>query len=213
LLYKKDDLTEAVFITPEFQSLRMEWNEDRMIASLAERDERIFEQVFKTHFKNLHAYACTILKDEMLSEELVQNIFFKLWERPGKMNITGSIAAYLYRAVHNESLNHLKHMKVRSKYQVHAVHQMKNETDSASKNIIFKELETKFHHALQELPEQCRTIFQLSRFEELKYREIADRLEISPKTVENQMGKALKLLRMKLIDFLPFTLFIMLNIK
>ena len=67
----------------------------------------------------------------------------------------------------------------------------KNETDSASN----------------------RTIFQLSRFEELKYREIAERLEISLKTVENQMGKALKLLRMKLIDFLPFTLFIMLNIK
>ena len=72
---------------------------------------------------------------------------------------------------------------------------------------MLKELETKLDQALQELPEQCRTIFQLSRFEELKYREIAERLEISPKTVENQMGKALKLLRMKLIDFLPFTLY------
>jgi RNA polymerase sigma-70 factor, ECF subfamily len=213
LLYKKDDLTEAVFIKPEFQSLRMEWSEDRMIASLAERDERTFERVFKLHFKSLHAYACTILKDEMLSEELVQNIFFKLWERPEKLNISGSIAAYLYRAVYNESLNHLKHMKVRSKYQSHAVHQMKNETDNASKKVMLKELETKLDQALKELPEQCRTIFQLSRFEDLKYREIAERLEISPKTVENQMGKALKLLRMKLIDFLPLTLFIMLNIK
>ena len=206
-------MTEAALITPEFQSLRMEWSEDRMIASLAERDERTFEQVFKTHFKNLHAYAYTILKDDMLSEELVQNIFFKLWERPEKLNISGSIAAYLYRAVYNESLNHLKHLKVRSKYESHAVHQLKNETDSASKRIMLKELERKLDVALQELPEQCRTIFQLSRFEELKYREIAERLEISPKTVENQMGKALKLLRMKLIDFLPFTLFIMLNIK
>ena len=184
-----------------------------MIASLAERDERTFERVFKLHFKNLHAYAYTILKDEMLSEELVQNIFFKLWERPEKLNISGSIAAYLYRAVYNESLNHLKHMKVRSKYQSHTVHQLKNETDNASKKIMLKELETKLDQALQGLPEQCRTIFQLSRFEELKYREIAERLEISPKTVENQMGKALKLLRMKLIDFLPLTLFIMLNIK
>ena len=206
-------MTEAVFITPEFQSLRMEWNEDRMIASLADRDERAFERVFKLHFKSLHAYACTMIKDEMVSEELVQNIFFKLWERPEKLNISGSIAAYLYRAVYNESLNHLKHMKVRSKYESHALHEMKNETDSASKKIMLKELETKLHHALQELPEQCRTIFQLSRFEALKYREIADRLDISPKTVENQMGKALKLLRIKLIDFLPFTLFIMLNIK
>jgi RNA polymerase sigma-70 factor, ECF subfamily len=206
-------LAEAVLKPPEFQSLTMEWNEDRMIASLAERDEQAFERVFKTHFKNLHAYACTMISDEMLSEELVQDIFFRLWERPEKLNISGSIASYLYRSVHNACLNHLKHMKVRSKYELHAIHQQKNETDTASKKVLLKELETKLHTALQELPEQCRTIFQLSRFEELKYREIADILEISPKTVENQMGKALKLLRVKLIDFLPFTLFMLLNIK
>ncbi len=189
----------------------MELNEEGIVTLLAKRDEKIFEQVFKTHFKNLHAYAFTILKDEMVAEELVQNVFYKIWERPKKLSINGSIAAYLYRAVHNESLNHLKHLKVRSKYQLHAVHQMKNESDSASKKILFKELESKLYRALQELPEQCRTIFQLSRFEELKYREIADRLNISPKTVENQMGKALKLLRMKLIDFLPLTIFFIAN--
>jgi RNA polymerase sigma-70 factor (ECF subfamily) len=189
----------------------MEWNEDRVIASLAERDERTFEQVFKMHFKNLHAYAYTMIRDEMQAEELVQNIFYKLWERPERLNISGSVAAYLYRAVHNESLNYLKHLKVRSRYQAQAAHQLNHEPDSASKRIMLKELERKLHDALLELPEQCRTIFHLSRFESLKYREIADHLEISPKTVENQMGKALKLLRMKLIDFLPFTLFIMLN--
>ncbi len=191
----------------------MELNEEGIVALLAKRDEKIFEQVFKTYFKNLHAYAFTILKDEMVAEELVQNIFYKIWERPEKLSISGSIAAYLYRAVHNESLNHLKHLKVRSKYQLHAVHQMRNESDSALKKILLKELESKLYRALQELPEQCRTIFQLSRFEELKYREIADRLKISPKTVENQMGKALKLLRIKLIDFLPLTIFLLLIFK
>jgi RNA polymerase sigma-70 factor, ECF subfamily len=206
-------LAEAVLKPPEFQSLTMEWNEDRMIASLAERDEQAFERVFKTHFKNLHAYACTMTRNEMLSEELVQDVFFRLWERPEKLNISGSISAYLYRSVYNACLNHLKHLKVRSKYESHAIHQLKQESDSASKKILHKELETKLHTALQELPEQCRTIFQLSRFEALKYREIADILEISPKTVENQMGKALKLLRVKLIDFLPFTIFMLLNIK
>jgi RNA polymerase sigma-70 factor, ECF subfamily len=206
-------LAEALLKPPEFQSLRMEWNEDRVIASLADRDEQVFERVFKMHFKNLHSYACTITRDEMLSEELVQDIFFKLWERPERLNISGSIAGYLYRAVYNACLNHIKHLKVRSRYESHAMHQQKNESDSASKKIQLQELETKLHTALQELPEQCQTIFQLSRFESLKYREIADILEISPKTVENQMGKALKLLRMKLIDFLPFTLFLMLNIK
>ena len=77
--------------------------------------------------------------------------------------------------------------------------------------MISKELESKFRDALNELPEQCRTVFQLSRFEDMKYKEIADKLDISVKTVENHMGKALKLLRIKLVDYLPF-LFILLNL-
>jgi len=173
----------------------------------------LFEQVFRAHFKSLHAYASTITRDPVVGEEIVQNIFVKLWEKKEETEIRGSVSVYLYRAVHNESLNHLKHMKVRSKYQSHAVHEMKNQSDSAYKKIILKELEAKLQRALHELPEQCRTIFQLSRFEELKYREIAERLDISPKTVENQMGKALKLLRMKLIDFLPLTIFLILIFK
>ena len=71
-------MTEAVIFKREYQFVRMELNEERIISLLAERDEKIFEQVFKTHFKNLHAYAHTIVKDEMLAEELVQNIFYKL---------------------------------------------------------------------------------------------------------------------------------------
>lgn len=206
-------MTEALSYKPGYQTVRMELSEEGIVALLAKRDEQVFEQVFKTHFKNLHAYAFTIVKDEMVAEEIVQDVFYKIWERPEKLSIGSSVAAYLYRAVHNESLNHLKHLKVRSKYQLHAVHQMKNETDSASKKIQLKELESKLCRALQELPEQCRTVFQLSRFEELKYREIADKLNISIKTVENQMGKALKLLRMKLIDFLPLTIFLLLIFK
>ena len=206
-------MTAAVYFKPAYQLVRMDLNEGDIASLLAKGDEKIFEQVFKSHFKNLHAYAFTMVRDEMVAEELVQNIFYKLWERPENLSISGSVAAYLYKAVRNESLNHLKHMKVRLKHQTHVLHQMKNQTDSASKKILLKELEGKLHKALQELPEQCRTIFQLSRFEELKYREIAARLKISPKTVENQMGKALKLLRIKLIDFLPLTIFLLLLLK
>jgi RNA polymerase sigma-70 factor (ECF subfamily) len=77
------------------------------------------------------------------------------------------------------------------------------EQEKPAEKVVMRELEKKLEVALQELPEQCRTIFQLSRFEDLKYREIADRLGLSVKTIENQMGKALKLLRLKLVDFLP----------
>ena len=117
----------------------------------------------------------------------------------------------MYRAVYNESLNYLKHQKVQSNYQQYFNHAMKNENDAAGKKLSLKELEGKLHTALNDLPEQCRTIFQLSRFEELRYREIAERLGISVKTVENQMGKALKILRTKLVEFLPFTVFCLLK--
>ena len=184
----------------------MELENEAIGVLLAQRDETAFEQVFKTHFKRLHAYAFTILRDEEEAEEMVQQVFFKLWERNENLSLTGSVSAYLYRAVHNESLNYIKHQKVRSDHKLHVAYSMKNEVEHPEKKIQAGELEKKIHSALNELPEQCRTIFQMSRFDELKYREIADKLGISVKTVENQMGKALKLLRAKLVDFLIFIL-------
>jgi RNA polymerase sigma-70 factor (ECF subfamily) len=186
----------------------MEVNEARLIALLGKQDEKAFEDVFKTHYRSLHAYAFTLLKDEVMAEEMVQTIFYKLWERSENITISGSIAAYLYRAVHNECLNYLKHLKVRSDHQLHVSHRAGQDSDSASKRLHLKELDERLRKALNDLPEQCRTIFQMSRFEELRYREIAERLDISVKTVENQMGKALKILRSKLVDFLVLFLLV-----
>jgi RNA polymerase sigma-70 factor (ECF subfamily) len=170
---------------------------------LAAGDGQVFEKVFKVHFKSLHAYACTLLNSEAVAEEMVQQVFYKLWERKEQVVVHTSIKAYLYRAVHNESMNHLKHRKVKSTHQTYAMQQQSHQQErNAAEQLAGKELETRIREALNELPEQCRTIFQLSRFEELKYREIADQLNLSVKTVENQMGKALKLMRLKLADFL-----------
>ena len=168
-----------------------------------------FEQVFKSHFKGLHSYACTITRDPPTAEEIVQGIFVKLWEKRQDIDIRESISTYLYRAVHNESLNYLKHLKVRAVHQSYTMRQNKSpDPGKAAEKIALSELEQRLEKALRELPEQCRTIFQLSRFEDLKYKDIADKLGLSIKTVENQMGKALKLLRLKLVDFLPFILII-----
>ncbi|QHT67643.1 RNA polymerase sigma-70 factor [Rhodocytophaga rosea] len=180
------------------------------IELLISGDEAVFEKVFKSYFKALHAYAFTILKEDEIAEEMVQVVFMKIWEKKEGLSIQTSLKAYLYRSVYNESINYLKHQKVKLKYKTHAAHQMKHETDNASNQVQHQELEDRLHKALNELPEGCRTIFQLSRFEELKYQEIADKLQISIKTVENQMGKALKILRLKLVDFLPSLLFVLL---
>ena len=171
----------------------------------------VFEDAFKTHFKGLHAYAYTIVKDDIMAEEMVQNVFYKLWKNKETIAIDQSVAAYLYRSVYNESLNYLKHLKVRSAYRSFATRTMEN-INNAAERLKLKELEEKLDQALKELPEQCRTIFQMSRFEELKYMEIAGKLGISVKTVENQMGKALRLLRASLADFLPVLLLLLLNI-
>jgi RNA polymerase sigma-19 factor, ECF subfamily len=199
-------LGAALLIEQQYRVRGMELENDAIGTLLAQKDETAFEQVFKTYFKRLHAYAFTIIRDEMEAEEIVQQVFFKLWERNENLSLTGSVSAYLYRAVHNESLNYIKHQKVRSNHQMHVAYSMKNEVEHPAKKVMASELEKKIHAALIELPEQCRTIFQMSRFDELKYREIADKLGISVKTVENQMGKALKLLREKLVDFLIFIL-------
>lgn len=182
----------------------MEPEQTATLSLLAQRDEAAFEQIFKSHFKRLHSYALTILRDDSEAEEIVQQVFYKLWERNQVQSFAGSINAYLYRAVHNESLNLLKHRQVKSTHQLHIAYSMKNEAEHIDKKMIAGELEKQIHTALGELPEQCRTIFQMSRFDELKYLEIADKLGISVKTVENQMGKALKLMRIKLLPFLKF---------
>ena len=173
---------------------------------LLEYDETSFEKLFKAHFKALHAYAITMLKDEDVAEEIVQSMFLRLWEKRERLTFQTSVKAYLYRCVDNDSLNYLKHLKVKASYEDHSVYVMKSQTNQNGKSIELKELEAQLRQALNELPEQCRTIFQLSRFEELKYREIAERLGLSIKTVEKQMGKALKLLRLRLIDFLSLIL-------
>lgn len=177
--------------------------ESQLAERLAQKDEMAFEQVFKSHFKNLHAYAISIVRDPAAAEEIVQNVFLKLWDRGEQFHIHSTVTAYLYKAVHNESLNLLKHEQVKQNYSQYARHTMSNtQPDSAARKLQVAELEQKIKTALNELPEQCRTIFQLSRFEELKYQEIADKLQLSIKTVEAQMGKALRLMRIKLADYL-----------
>lgn len=180
----------------------MDLNNEHLIPLLLSGDERTFESVYKHFLKPLHVYAITMLKDEEAAKGTVQNIFLKLWERRSTLNLSGSLQAYLYGAVYHECLNHIRHQKVKLNHQDHLVYTMKN-TEEHGNGMELTDLKEKLQQALNSLPEKCRAVFQLSRFEELKYREIADQLGISVKTVEAQMGKALKILRHELIDYLP----------
>ncbi|MGZ8557014.1 MAG: RNA polymerase sigma-70 factor [Chitinophagaceae bacterium] len=205
-------MTGNSHILAGYQLAKVEQSNAAIIRSLAPTGEAAFEQLFKTHFRGLHAYAITILKDEMMGEEIVQNVFFKVWEKRQLFEIETSPKAYLYKAVYHDCLNYLKHKKVKSVHAMHVVRQSNDQVENASGKLLQGELKEHIHNAMNELPEQCRTIFQMSRFEGLKYQEIADEMGLSVKTIENQMGKALKLLRLKLVDFLPFFILSLISI-
>lgn len=193
--------TEQVYLFKEKLSVKLEHQEMDWITSIRNGDSAVFETVFKNYYKPLCAYALTMLKDKDYSEEVVQQMFVKIWERRSSLNITTSVKAYLYQIVRNDCLNVLKHEKVKEQYRRFKVVNMQQQHDSASTRLASHELEEQIQNAMNALPEQCGIIFRMSRFEELKYKDIAEQLNISVKTVENQMGKALKLMRLKLAEY------------
>jgi RNA polymerase sigma-70 factor (ECF subfamily) len=181
-------------------------NDQQAWVSLQKGSEDAFEMIFKAYYKPLCRYAYTFLNDADEAEEIVQMAFVTMWDKRGQVEIQSSLKSYLYRAVRNTCLNALKHQKVRQEHARFALAGGENSHELVAQQVEAGELEQKIQVALMALPEQCRLIFQLSRFEELKYQEIADQLSLSVKTVENQMGKALRLMREQLKDYLPLFL-------
>jgi RNA polymerase sigma-70 factor (ECF subfamily) len=186
-------------------------NNNEVTVDLSTNNEVVFEQLFKKHFRELHAYAFSLLKDWDVAEEVVQDMFLKLWERNEAIQVRTSIKSYLYKSVYHDSLNYLRGQKVQLKYQTTTAYSMKNHIDDAAGKLTMGELEQHLQRALSKLPEKCRAIFHLSRFEELKYQEIASQLEISIKTVETHMGKALRILRKEMKEFLPIIALMLFN--
>lgn len=184
-----------------FQSVQL--SEQEIVGAIRQGNERIFEETFRKYYQSLCNYANSILKEMDEAEEIVQNLFLNIWEKRADLEINISLKSYLYRAVHNHCLNRIKHMKIREEYQHYATNFYDSSYESVSQTVMKNELEQKIEAAIKKLPEQCRLIFRMSRFEELKYSEIAEQLELSPKTVENQIGKALKFLRIELAEYLP----------
>jgi RNA polymerase sigma-70 factor (ECF subfamily) len=183
--------------------------EQNLYVALKEGKETAFEMIFRTYYQPLCKYAYSFLNDKDEAEEVVQASFISIWEKRGELSIQTSLKSYLYRMVRNACLNVIKHEKVK---QQHAQVQLaggEQAQESSSQPVLASELEQKIYESMKLLPEQCRLVFQLSRFEGLKYQEIADQLDISVKTVENQVGKALKIMRTQLKEYLPlFLIFI-----
>ena len=179
------------------------------IATLSENRIQIktkadFEVMFKTHYSDLCSYAHGFLKDPDAAEEVVQEVMFRIWTRRASLTIETSLRSYLFRAVRNGCLNVLKHLNIREEYKSFREREMEENQCSTEDEMIISELEQKIRVAIDHLPVERRKVFILSRYDGLTYGQIAEKLGLSVKTAENQMGKALKSLREDLSDYLPW---------
>lgn len=174
-----------------------------LLRQIADGNVNAFEMLFKQHYENLCRYACTFVRDCDEAEDIVQKTFVSFWEKRSDIAVETSLKSYLYRAVRNAALNNIKHQQVRQKHAASMTIDDHVASQSASDGVVSAELNERINTAIERLPEQCRRIFELSRFEGLKYSEIAEQLGISVKTVENQMGKALRRMRDELHEYLP----------
>lgn len=188
-----------------------------IISGLKNRDLVIFEELFFNYHGRLVLFANKFIGDMQVSRDLVQDAFFTLWEKADKLNIKQSPKAYLYQAVKNSCLNYTRHLSIKQlaeteiKDKISELEkQVYKNSDSPYFSLIEQELEEKINEIIESMPDKCREVFKLSRFENLKNREIAEKLDISVKAVEKHISKALIILRRDLADYVGvlLTLFI-----
>ena len=173
-----------------------------LLNRLKENDETALKDIFYQHHKAVFQTILKIVNESNTTEDLVQDLFFRFWEKRHQLDIQGALGPYLRRMAVNEGLGYLRKNKKYSIEDIEAQYDLSSDgaTDSLQ---LHNDLQQAVDEALTHLPPKCRIVFSLSRFEGLSYREIGEEMNISIKTVENQMGKALKVMRSLLKDYLP----------
>ena len=187
------------FLSPASRSLV---TDRELLERLRQGDSAAFDEIFRTWYGPLVGTAERMLRDRAVAEELVQDVMLELWRRRETLAADGSVQAYLFQATRNRVLNHLRHLKIEQRSEPD-VRGESSSTPHADAVLVEEELDVAVQRAVQSLPDRCREVFELSRVHGLKYAEIARQLGISVKTVEAQMGKALRTLRERLAPWLP----------
>lgn len=190
----------------------MDHKEKQIIEGIAKGNAKYFEALFKEYYTQMCRMALKYVKSPDIAEEIVQDIFYNLWKKRKDISINASIKSYMFRSVFNNSLQYLQHQNVVRKFVNEKQYLNNFEEYNPHEALKYNELLGVLNTALSSLPERTRSIFLYSRFEGLKYHEIADKLAISIKTVEANMGKALKHLRLTLSDYTMLILIIIIKI-
>ncbi|HQP77579.1 MAG TPA: RNA polymerase sigma-70 factor [Saprospiraceae bacterium] len=172
-------------------------------------DTEYFRKLYKEYYSALCVYATTFTRDNQIAEEVVQDVFVKIWESGNTLSINTSISSYLFTSVKNASLNHLKHLQVVNRFSEYYTRKYQNAQDlyylsqeTGDSLLIARELEEQLMKEIESLPDRCRKIFKMSRFENMKHQEIADKLGVTVNTVHRQTSIALKRLKRIIIKSL-----------
>lgn len=174
--------------------------EQQWLAALRAGDESALRRIFDRYYSSLLSDIYRVVPDENTCEDLAQEVFVELWRKRTELDIHTSLRAYLRRSAVNRALNHLKSNRRLLFDQSEQYEQAADESAGDIRRKMEQEtLEDALHAAIETLPEKCRVVFSLSRFEQMSHREIAEQLGISVKTIENQITKAMKILRETLV--------------
>lgn len=175
-------------------------NTKNMLSELKSDNRQAMKLIFQTHYQQVCTTVARIIRDADSVDDVAQAVFIKVWEKRHKFEVNTSLKAYLSRMAVNEAISFLRKHKKHDHQEITPF--VGGFASDSDKPLLRKELAANIDAAIDQLPPRCALVFRLSRYEELSYKEIAQKLDISVKTVENQMGKALKLLRVSLRSYL-----------
>jgi RNA polymerase sigma-70 factor (ECF subfamily) len=168
--------------------------------------------LFKSHFSGLCFFAQRYVKDFEAAKEIVQESFLGLWEKRDTIDMDRPVKSYLTMVIHNKCTNYLRDNRKFDQYILNIENLLEVPEYDGADTMIEGELNLKIDAAILELPEKCREIFTMNRYENLKYQQIADKLQISVKTVETQMSKALQHMRVRLAEYITVVVALLIDI-
>jgi RNA polymerase sigma-70 factor (ECF subfamily) len=176
-------------------------DESELLARLRLGDDEAFAAIFRSHYAGLVVATSRLLGEQATAEEIVQEVMLELWRRRAELVLSGPLRAYLYQATRNRALNYLRHARTARRSEPFV--RPPTNAPSADAGALGDELSAAVRHAVSSLSTPQREVFEMSRTDGLTYAEIARVLQISVKTVEARMGRALRELREQLSPWLP----------
>lgn len=181
--------------------------ENFLLSALRQDNKEAFSLLFQKYYTDLVLFCGNFVRDKSSCKDIVQSIFLKLWNDRKNIRIETSLKSYLLRAVRNSCFDEFRHLEIVRQYESDPDHSVLDSYDTEN-YILYSDLSAHLQQALDQLPAAYREAFEMNRFEGLKYREIAVRLNVSERTVEVRVGKALEMLRKLLKDFYQIALII-----